>query len=120
MNGCRQSDTSVVPEKFPNKPCKTGAEEMEGRDVPKENEERQNTHRTQCRESVQSKLLLIHQKANEDKKMKFTCLMHHIYNVDLLRMSYLELKRNASPGIDGETWETYGKVTVHGGAERIG
>ena len=82
---------------------------MEGRDEPKENRKQQNILRTQCRESVQSKLYLIHQKAKEDKETKFTSLMHHIYNIDMLRMSYLELKRNAAPGVDRETWESYGK-----------
>ncbi len=75
----------------------------------KENKRQQNMLRTQRRESVQSKLNLIHQKAKEDKKMKFTSLLHHIYNIDMLRLSYLELKRNAAPGVDKETWESYGK-----------
>ncbi len=109
MNNCRKSDIFVVPEKFPNKPRKKGAEEMEERNMPKENKKQQNMLRTQRRESVQSKLQLIHQKAKEDKKMKFTALMHHIYNIDMLRMSYLELKRNAAPGVDNETWGSYGE-----------
>ena len=108
MNGCRKSDIPVVPEKSSNKPDNMGAERMEGRGVPKENKKQQNMLRTQCRESVLSKLQLIHQKAKSDKKMRFTTLMHHIYNIDMLRMAYLELKRNAAPGIDRETWESYG------------
>jgi len=36
MYGYRKSDKFVVPEKFPNKP--KGAEGMEERDLPKENE----------------------------------------------------------------------------------
>lgn len=108
-NNCRKSDSFVVPEKFSNNASKKVAEEMEGRDEPKENRKQQNILRTQCRESVQSKLYLIHQKAKEDKETKFTSLMHHIYNIDMLRMSYLELKRNAAPGVDRETWESYGK-----------
>ena len=35
--------------------------------------------------------------------------MHHIYNIDMLRLSYLEIKRNAAPGVDKETWKSYGK-----------
>lgn len=107
-HGYRKSDTSVVPEKFSNKPVNVGAERMEERDVPKENRKQQNMLRTQCRESVHSKLQLIHQKAKSDKKMRFTTLMHHIYNIDMLRTAYLELKRNAAPGIDRETWDSYG------------
>jgi hypothetical protein len=63
MNGCRKSDKFVVPEKFSNKPDNVGAERMEGRGLPKENRKQQNTLRTQCREGVLNKLLLIHQKA---------------------------------------------------------
>ena len=35
--------------------------------------------------------------------------MHHIYNIDMLRLSYLEIKRNTAPGVDNETWDSYGK-----------
>ena len=34
--------------------------------MPKENKRQQNMHRTQCRESMHSKLQLIHQKAKSD------------------------------------------------------
>jgi group II intron reverse transcriptase/maturase len=108
-NDCRKSDRLVVPEKSSNKLDKVSAERMEGRGLPKENKRQQNMLRTQYREGVLNKLQLIHQKAKADKKMKFTTLMHHIYNIDMLRMSYLEIKRNAAPGVDRETWESYGK-----------
>ncbi len=109
MNGCRKSDKSVVPRKSLNKPNNIGAERMEGRDLPKENRQQQNMLRTQRREGVLNELLLIHQKAKTDSKLKFTTLMHHIYKIDMLRISYLEIKRDAAPGIDKETWESYGK-----------
>jgi RNA-directed DNA polymerase len=108
MNDCRKSDMSVVPGKSSNKLDNKGAEKMEGRDVPKENRRQQNMLRTQGRESVLNELQLIHQKAKEDKKEKFTALMHHIYSVDMLRWAYFELKRNAAPGVDEETWKSYG------------
>ena len=82
---------------------------MEGRGLPKENKKQQNMLRTQRREGVLNELLLIHQKAKLDKKIKFTTLMHHIYSIDMLRLSYLELKRNAAAGVDQETWVTYGR-----------
>lgn len=109
MNECRKSDRLVVPKKSSNKPDNTGAEKMEGRGLPKENKKQQNMLRTLCREGVLSKLQLIHQRAKADNKMKFTALMHHIYNIDMLRLSYLEIKRNAAPGVDKETWLSYGK-----------
>ncbi|MFT5319700.1 MAG: RNA-directed DNA polymerase [Chlamydiales bacterium] len=108
MNACRKSDRTIVPKKPSNKPVKMGAERVEGRGMPKENKKQQNMLRTQSRESVHSELQLIHQKAKTDKKMRFTALMHHIYNIDMLRLSYLEIKRNAAPGVDKETWESYG------------
>ena len=40
--------------------------------------------------------------------MRFTALLHHI-TVDLLRQSYIALKRDAASGIDGVTWRTYGE-----------
>jgi len=68
MNNCRKSDRPVVPEKSSNKPREKGAEEMEGRGMPKENKIQQNTLRTQRRVSVLSELQLIHQRAKADKK----------------------------------------------------
>jgi RNA-directed DNA polymerase len=106
---CRKSDKFVVPGKSPNKPNQTGAEGMEGRGLPKENKRQQNMLRTQRRDSVLNKLHLIHRKARADKKVKFTALMHHIYNIDTLRWAYLELKRKSAPGVDRVTWEDYGR-----------
>lgn len=40
--------------------------------------------------------------------MRFTALLHHIYDPEALRTAYLDLKRNAAPGVDGETWRHYG------------
>jgi hypothetical protein len=40
--------------------------------------------------------------------VRFSALLHHI-TVDLLRQSYIALKRDAAPGIDGVTWQTYGE-----------
>jgi group II intron reverse transcriptase/maturase len=44
--------------------------------------------------------------ARQRKKEKFTALLHHV-TVDLLRESFLALKRRAAPGVDGVTWEDY-------------
>jgi hypothetical protein len=40
--------------------------------------------------------------------LKFTALMHHV-TIDRLRSSFKATKKNAAPGIDGETWATYEK-----------
>jgi group II intron reverse transcriptase/maturase len=44
-----------------------------------------------------------------DNTMRFTSLMHHIYNPDTLREAYFGLKRDAAPGVDGQTWQQYGQ-----------
>jgi RNA-directed DNA polymerase len=41
--------------------------------------------------------------------LRFTALLHHIYNLETLRMAYFCLKKEAAPGVDGETWRHYGE-----------
>jgi retron-type reverse transcriptase len=67
-----------------------------------------NQCRMQKRESWQSRLAHVREAAKKDKKSKFTALLHHV-TVDLLRDSYYALKRGAAPGVDGVTWQEYGK-----------
>ena len=43
-------------------------------------------------------------------KMRFTALLHHVYNLDTLREAYFALKRDAAPGMDGQTWKAYGEA----------
>ena len=47
--------------------------------------------------------------AVEDRKLRFTTLWHHVYNIAHLRSAYYALKRDAAPGVDGETWRHYGE-----------
>lgn len=51
----------------------------------------------------------IRQAASRDKRLRFTTLWHHVYNIEHLRKAYFGLKRNAAPGVDGETWRHYGE-----------
>lgn len=51
----------------------------------------------------------IRQKAKTNKGERFTALLHHIYNIEALREAYFGLKREAAPGVDGETWQAYGE-----------
>ncbi len=41
--------------------------------------------------------------------MRFTALWHHVYDVERLGAAYYGLKRDASAGVDGETWRSYGE-----------
>jgi len=110
MNEHGKSDRPIVPVKFPNNAGKPVAEGMEERGLAKGNLRQQNTPRTQCRESVQSALERVRQAARRDRTMRFTALLHHIYDPEMLRMAYLRLKREAAPGVDGETWRHYGEA----------
>jgi len=85
------------------------AERMERRGLAKGKTPGQNTDRTLDRNIVQSALGRIRQAAVKDKRQRFTGLMHHIYNLSMLREAYHGLKRDAAPGIDGETWREYGE-----------
>ena len=51
----------------------------------------------------------IRQAACRDKQLRFTTLWHHVYDIEYLRGAYFSLKRNAAPGVDGETWRHYGE-----------
>ena len=82
---------------------------MEGRELAKGNTGRQNAPRTQGRKGAPSALDRVRQAARRDKKMRFTALLHHVYNPETLREAYFDLKREAAPGVDGETWQQYGK-----------
>jgi group II intron reverse transcriptase/maturase len=96
----------MVPEKPSNNAGSSAAETVEGRGLGKSNAAQQNAHRTQSRESAHSALDRVRQAAKKDRGAKFTALMHHL-TIDRLRASFLELKKEAAPGIDGVTWEQY-------------
>ena len=51
----------------------------------------------------------IRQAAGRDKRLRFTTLWHHVYDTKNLRKAYFGLKRDAAPGVDGETWRHYGE-----------
>ncbi len=104
-----KSDNSTVPEKSSNKVCERAAERMEGRELAKGKTLEQTTPRTQGRRGVPSALERIREAAQKDRKQRFTALLHHAYVADRLRESYFRLKREATPGIDGETWRHYGE-----------
>jgi len=91
--------------------------------VTEKNMERPNPYRTQSRESGPTGLEHVRQAARRDGKLRFTALLHHV-TIDLLRDSYQSLKKQAAPGVDGVTWEEYGRelevrlVHLHGRVHR--
>ena len=112
MNIREKSDTAIVPEKAPNKRGKPLAEVVEGSAVLKGNTQQPAAVRTQCRGAASTGLLRVRILAQKDKNCKFTALMHHV-TVALLQQSYLKLKRDAAPGIDGAEWAGYGENLDH-------
>ncbi len=110
MNGPGQSDRPVVPTKSPNNVGTSAAEGMEGRGLAKGNPSQQTAPRTPSRDGAPSALERVRTAAERDKKVRFTALLHHVYDVEHLRATYYALKRDAAAGIDGETWEHYGQA----------
>jgi group II intron reverse transcriptase/maturase len=110
MYGQGKSDRPVVPKKSPNKTGQPVAEAMEGRGLAKGNLPEQNTLRTLSRESVHSALERVRQVAKKDRTKRFTALLHHVYSLDTLRTAYFSLKKEAAPGVDGQTWRYYGEA----------
>src|SRR6266403_1562420 len=108
-NGPGKSDRPVEPGTAPNKAGQPVAEGMEGRGLAKGNLPQQNASRTPSRNDAPSALERVRQAAGKDKKLRFTALLHHIYNPETLRMAYFRLKKEAAPGVDGETWRHYGE-----------
>jgi RNA-directed DNA polymerase len=109
MHDDGKSHVPIVAEKSPNK----GADNTCGGDGAKGDGQgksvKQNTHLTQRGEVVRNALTRIREVAKRDKTAKFTALYHHVYNIDTLRVAFTRMKRKASPGVDGETWEGYSK-----------
>jgi len=111
MNDGGKSDKPIVPAKDANngggRP--RPAECPEGRGLAKGNPGEQIRFWTQGQVDLQHALDRIRNAARRDKRQRFTALWHHVYNVNRLRQAYLALQREASPGVDGETWASYGQ-----------
>ncbi len=113
-DGHGKSDNFVVPAKAPNKGARgpelapaVAAEALEERRLAKGNPQEQDRLRTLGRESMQNALSRVREAARQDKGLKFTALLHHIYNRDTLRDAYFGLDRKAAPGVDGVTWKDF-------------
>src|SRR5438552_18818246 len=108
MNDRGKSDRSVVPEKLPNKADSHAAEVVEGRDRAKGNPAKRDKPWTLSQPGLPSALERVGQEARQDRKRRFTALLHHIYDVGRLWKAYHALEHDAVEGIDGESWREYG------------
>jgi RNA-directed DNA polymerase len=127
INGRGKSDPGIGAVKPANKAAPTAAELVEQRTGAEGNARQQSMCRAQDRESVSQALERIRQAARQRKKERFTSLTKHI-STDLLRTAFLELRKDAAPGVDGLTWRAYAEdldrnltdlhARVHRGAYR--
>jgi RNA-directed DNA polymerase len=130
MNGDGQSDSPVVPAKPVNKAASgetarthAASEPVEERGLAKGNTESAARPGRSAGTRAPRALDRVRQVAERDKDVRFTALLHHV-DVESLRAAYLALRRQAAPGVDGVTWEAYGRdleanlQDLHGGLHR--
>jgi retron-type reverse transcriptase len=109
-----KSDSLIVPKKPANKgSVPLPAESAERRGLTEENIDPSLLARTQSRNKdgepsrPRSRGLAgVRAAAQQDRKRKFTNLLHHL-TPELLRASFFQLRKQAAPGIDGEMWRDY-------------
>src|SRR4051794_40230328 len=105
MHGHEKSDSAIVATKPANKAGQPVTERVERRAGTEGNAAQQSTRRAQDRASVSQALDRIRQAAGREEE-RFTTLFHHL-SVPTLRLAFYALKRDASPGVDGLTWQAY-------------
>src|ERR1035438_2011610 len=108
MDGHGKSDGCVLPTKRPDKAGGPAAEAGEGRRPAKENTDSSTRSGHSAGPGVPSGLDRVREVAKKDKEARFTALLHHV-NVARLRSAYRAISPQAAPGVDGVTWEDYGK-----------
>ena len=106
VNMQEKSDCAVVPVNQSNKEGQPFAEAGEGRAQTEENTVPSHMRPTQSGKGMSQGLHGVRQAAKERKQERFTALLQHV-NLGLLRDSFYALKRQASPGVDGMTWQEY-------------
>jgi group II intron reverse transcriptase/maturase len=106
MHDREKSHSAIGAEKPANKAGSPAAEPVEQRAGTKRNAGEQSMHRTQGWVRMTQALDRVRQAARLRKQEKFTALFHHL-SIDLYREAFFALKRDAAPGVDGLTWQTY-------------
>lgn len=102
-----ESDDPIVPTKQANKVGQPAtAESAEGRGSAKGNVFAVGRAPDTAPDQRVDRLEGVRQVARRDKKVRFTALLHHV-TTQLLLESFFHLKREAKPGVDGQTWREY-------------
>jgi group II intron reverse transcriptase/maturase len=102
-----ESDEPIVPEKSANSRV-TPEESMEGRGEANGKLDQRNASRAQDRQDVLTHLDRVGKRATKEKGTRFDNLLSYI-KVPLLKEAYVRLRKDAAPGVDGETWSSYGE-----------
>jgi group II intron reverse transcriptase/maturase len=102
-----KSDDPIVPAKRANNVGqKAAAESAEGRGSTKGNVLAVGHAPDPAPDQRVDRLGGVQQVARRDKQARFTDLLHHV-TPQLLFTSFYQLKQEASPGVDGMTWQEY-------------
>jgi RNA-directed DNA polymerase len=127
MDDREKSDGRVLPAKLPNNAQGGAAEAVEGRRPAKGNAAGETRPGPGAGQGVLNELGRVRRVARTDKEARFTALLHHV-DINRLRAAYWALNPKAATGVDGVTWEDYGKdleenlrdlhARVHRGAYR--
>src|SRR6516162_6912865 len=110
MNEHGKSDRPILPKKSSNKVGTLAAEGTEERGLAKENTRQQNAFRTQRRGDVPNALERVRKAARKNKGTRFTALFHNVYDPDMLRYAFYQLKKEGAQAWTerhgGTTWRT--------------
>ena len=106
VHALEKSHCAIVPVKQPNKGRQLPAEVGEGRARMKENIDQSHMLLTQSGKGMSQGCHGVRQAAKERRQERFTALLHHL-TFGRLRESFYALQRQASPGIDGVTWQEH-------------
>jgi len=85
---------------------------VERRTQAKENAKQQRMRRAQNRQCVKQALDRVRNAARQREEQRFTTLFHCL-TIDMLRLSFLALKRDAAAGVDGVKWKEYESDLEH-------
>jgi RNA-directed DNA polymerase len=108
MNDDGKSDVLVVPTNLPNKAAVAAAEVGEGRSAAEGNTGRLSRAGRRAGSGVLPGLDRVREVARRDKEARFTALLHHV-DLSRLRVAYWAISPKAAAGVDGVTWESYGR-----------
>ena len=106
-----KSDSPVVPARPPNKAAGAAAEAAEERGLAEGNTDGPTRPGLRAGPGVPSGLDRVREVARRDKDARFTALLHHV-SLERLVLAYWALSPKAAPGVDGVTWQDYGRDLV--------